>query len=129
MRWTLRASLVALALFVWGGCTGEAKTSSPVPEQVTRGRPLYVTYCSECHGSQGEGGIGPALIGSDRVYRIFGDAQRLYDFIFYSMPVNEPQRVKPEDKWDILAFILYSNDESPKGIILGPETAPKIDLR
>jgi len=30
------------------------------------GAPLYISYCSACHGANGEGAIGPALVGLDK---------------------------------------------------------------
>ena len=50
------ASVVVGLALVATACGGEA-----VPEELRPGRSVYADTCSACHGSSGQGGVGPAL--------------------------------------------------------------------
>jgi len=68
------------------GCGGGSSSSStttgpPAPRgaqakdaQLVRGRLIYKNYCAECHGTQGQGGVGPQLAGG-AVVRAFPNIQ------------------------------------------------------
>ena len=43
----------------------DTTVSESVRRQLTAGENLFVTHCANCHGSRGEGGIGPSLAGHD----------------------------------------------------------------
>lgn len=98
-------------------------------EQLERGERLYAFWCASCHGRGGEGGQQvPALAGPSRRYPCrFPDARALYEWVSRSMPPEDVLR--PREYWDILAFLLWWNGELPRGLVLGPATAPGIPLR
>lgn len=52
----LAAVAIAMAVF-GGGCAGGA----PATPELRAGRDVYADRCSACHGSRGQGGVGPAL--------------------------------------------------------------------
>lgn len=57
-RISRRIRMVAVLALVLGACSG-------VPEEAT-GPEIYALSCARCHGSQLEGGVGPALgVGSN----------------------------------------------------------------
>src|SRR5712671_2808064 len=72
---TLHARLAAAALTVIGvsdlsvcaaaNLDSDTTVSESVRRQLTAGEKVFVTHCANCHGSRGEGGIGPALAGHD----------------------------------------------------------------
>jgi mono/diheme cytochrome c family protein len=43
----------------------------------TGGAPLYIAYCSACHGANGAGAIGPALVGLDKTLDEFVEITRI----------------------------------------------------
>lgn len=47
-----------------GGREGGAEMGAVTTEAPVNGRSLYASNCAGCHGSQGEGGMGPALAAS-----------------------------------------------------------------
>ena len=98
-------------------------------EQLQRGERLYAFWCGACHGRGGEGEQQvPPLVGPSRRYPCrFPDARRLYEWVSRSMPPEDVLR--PQQYWDILAFLLRRNGELPPGLVLGPATAPGIPLR
>lgn len=49
------AAIVLVAVFV-AGCGGSGPSA-----EVAEGRAVYGATCSACHGSAGEGGVGPSL--------------------------------------------------------------------
>jgi cytochrome c len=85
-------------------------------EQAGRGEALYVERCGECHGQGLEGDdISPPLIGSDFLWDwnglTLGD---LFERIVLSMPEENPRSMTPQQKADVLAFVLLQN-EIPAG--------------
>ena len=97
-------------------------------EQTERGGAAFRTICAKCHGEQGQGGDGPRLIGSPNGLKGYLTAKGLFDFASKEMPFDNPASLKPEEYWDILAFILDANKLLPPDTILGPENAANIRL-
>jgi cytochrome c551 len=85
-----------------------AKPGSPPPAQASahvavgdarRGEAIFRDSCAGCHGSGGEGGIGPRLVG-DRISLARAEAQ--IDAGGGAMP---PGLVKGRDERDVLAYV------------------------
>jgi mono/diheme cytochrome c family protein len=72
---TIHARFAAVAFMVVGvsdlsvcaaaKLESDTTVSESVRRQLTAGETLCVTHCANCHGSRGEGGIGPSLAGHD----------------------------------------------------------------
>jgi cytochrome c len=92
-------------------------------EQIERGKALFASRCAGCHGSAGQGGDGPRLIGSPNGLAGYQTAQRLFEYTSAEMPADSPGSLKPAEVWDVLAFILDSNRLLPPGTTLGPDNA------
>ena len=80
-------------------------------EQSKRGADTYAANCASCHGGDLAGdGFAPALAGSDFASNwndlSVGD---LFERMRISMPPNDPSKVPPQGKADILAFVLDQN--------------------
>lgn len=68
-RWTRRTVLLIVAASgLLGACGGGGSSSSDAPTgeeasdvELRRGREIYVASCALCHGTRGQGGIGPKL--------------------------------------------------------------------
>jgi cytochrome c len=93
---------------IWDGVYTEA--------QAQRGATLYSKGCAECHG-EGLGGddMNPPLLGSDFLWDWNGlSVGDLFDRIVTSMPEGKPQSMTPQEKADVLAFMLMQN-ELPAG--------------
>jgi S-disulfanyl-L-cysteine oxidoreductase SoxD len=129
-------SLLAVLLFACGG--EKAESSGPATPagggaaasggattfaaQVSAGQKLYGEKCASCHGSSGEGGKGPRVVGmdkgalpldppADRKYRKnqFKTAADVAEFVVKAMPPGGDSSLKEEDYWAILAFDLHAN--------------------
>lgn len=76
------------------------------------GKPLYVTYCADCHGNKGEGKVEdtttyPPLWGKSSFNRKagLGDPEMLSSFIYWNMPYQMAELSEQQAR-DIAAFIL-----------------------
>jgi len=74
-----------------------------------RARNNAFDICASCHGSTGEGGYGPAIIGSNANLNTFGTAQRLLNYISEQMPQGAPGSLSDLDYLKILAFLLVED--------------------
>ena len=63
--------------------------------------------CADCHGAEGEGDYGPAIIGT--ALKSYGTAQRLFDYISTEMPQDRPGRLSGSTYLQILAYILIES--------------------
>ena len=80
----LAAAIPALAC---GGSTGARAQSSPFPTgaaahdaQLLLGRTVFSSHCAQCHGSSGQGGVGPSFNGGV-LLRTFPTAARQVAFV------------------------------------------------
>jgi cytochrome c len=96
--------------------------------QAERGAAIFQAICSKCHGAQGQGGDGPRLIGSPNGLAEYLTVPKLYAFIKTNMPVDNPNSLKDEEYWDVLAFVLDGNGLLPPDVALGPDTADNVNL-
>lgn len=136
---SLRAGLflvLALAAIQCASQTGSTPSAAPTQmesskaqvTQLERGEALFLANCARCHGQQGEGDIGPPLMGPTHGLRGYGTARGLFDYVSQTMPFDAAGSLPEQDYWDILAFILTGNEVLPEGTILGPDTADDVQL-
>ncbi len=108
--------------FYWVGESGRLvqAAESFAHERVSKGRVIYTEQCLSCHGSQGEGGVGPAL--NDRVL-----LKNTLDEVFFSvirsgipntqMPawsVDYGGPLTDEDVRDVVAFMRAWEPTAPE---------------
>lgn len=65
--------MLLLLLLMLVGCGGES-----TPDPLRQGRSIYADTCSVCHGSRGQGGVGPAL---DQVTATWPDCAEQIEWI------------------------------------------------
>jgi S-disulfanyl-L-cysteine oxidoreductase SoxD len=80
-------------------------------EQATRGKTLYASECSSCHGAELTGGeMAPGLAGGEFISGWDGlTVGDLFERIRISMPQNSPGSLSGQQNADILAFIFTVN--------------------
>lgn len=144
MRWPSRTLAATLTIVVLAGCATSEDASAPASpdasgttlpasdapggDQLARGAEFYAASCASCHGVDGEGDIGPALIGERYGFRSRGTAQGLYDYVSEAMPFDAPGSLPDQEYWDTLAWILDQNGLLPDGTELGPENASDVSV-
>jgi cytochrome c len=70
---------------------------------------VYATQCASCHGVEGEGFIGPPVIGSGAALGVYANGKRLLDYIEVTMPQSNPGGLSDEQYLQVLAYILVLN--------------------
>lgn len=79
-------------------------------ELATAGKEVYTVWCSACHGDQGQGIVGPALIGPRASPAKFGrTASDLYGYIRMAMPQNAPGSLSTEQYLQVTSYLLIQN--------------------
>lgn len=103
-----------------GPAIPEAAQVDPALGDAARGMELFRTNCAQCHNAVGAGGAlsegkyAPALTDTDPVH--------IYEAMLtgpQSMPVFNDANLTPEDKRDVIAYIVEQQDGSPGGFSLG----------
>jgi cytochrome c oxidase subunit 2 len=84
----------------------------------TAGKTIYSNNCASCHGENGEGGVGPALWGSNATLGTYSgvtlfnnDAQEMLNFISTKMPLSAPGSLSHEQYIDVLSYILVQDKQ------------------
>ena len=93
-------------------------------EQATRGKALYASECSSCHGAELTGGeMAPGLAGGEFISGWDGlTVGDLFERIRISMPQNSPGSLSGQQNADILAFV-FSVNKFPTGTSELPKEA------
>jgi S-disulfanyl-L-cysteine oxidoreductase SoxD len=103
---------------------------------VAAGRELFAAQCSRCHGPNGEGNVGPILVGgqgtlaSPKPLKTVGSywpyATTLWDYINRAMPFDQPGLLKPPEVYAAVAYILNLNGIIRADQIVDTKSLPKI---
>lgn len=93
-----------------GTNTTTPASSEPTAGQLAAaGQGVFSQKCASCHGDQGQGLIGPALIGSSAALTPYATGRGLYDFISTNMPQNAPGSLSPDEYLQVVSLILVRN--------------------
>lgn len=94
-----------------------AASKSPVTGATTdqgvadAGVAVYQQHCQACHGDQGQGLVGPAVIGRRASPAKFGPtAADLHGYIRSSMPQNAPGSLSAEQYLQVTTYLLVQNE-------------------
>ena len=103
---------------------------------VAAGREVFAAQCSRCHGPNGEGDVGPLLVGgqgtlrSAKPLKTVGSyrpyATTLWDYINRAMPFDQPGLLKPPDVYAAVAYILNLNGIIREDQVIDAKSLPKI---
>lgn len=75
------------------------------PEAVEAGKAQFLDACAACHGTNGEGGIGPSLVDGREVRR--ADDEQLFNSIQQGVPGADmpPFPFPDEQVWNLVGFV------------------------
>ena len=73
------------------------------------GQSVFAGNCAICHGSNGQGITGPAIIGPSEALVKYQTAQGLLQFISAAMPLSNPGSLSPQQYSDVLTYLLVQN--------------------
>jgi hypothetical protein len=99
--------------------------------QALAGAKVFAAHCAQCHGTQLEGGAGPALVGPDFTDSVASDHLSLGDFfgmVAYQMPYDAPGSLSHADYENVVAFLLSRNGQTfgPAGIVYDTAMQSKV---
>ena len=105
---------------------------------VAVGAHVFAAQCAACHGAQGQGLIGDALVGgqgtlaSAKPKRTVGSywpyATTLFDYIRRAMPYNAPESLSADDVYAVCAFLLNQNGIVPADTRLDAQSLPAVKM-
>jgi mono/diheme cytochrome c family protein len=122
--WTVVVAMAALAWIAAVGRTPvaslEARTQEPAAAsvwdgvyteaQAARGLAVYRERCVSCHGEKLDGGMGPAVAGTDFMADWQGrTVSDLFQRIQLTMPLDDPGKLTPKETADLLAYVFSIN--------------------
>ncbi|MFM0309776.1 cytochrome c [Paraburkholderia sp. RL17-383-BIF-A] len=103
---------------------------------VATGAHVFAAKCAACHGAQGQGGLGDALVGgqgtlaSAKPKRTVGSywpyATTLFDYIRRAMPYNAPESLSADEVYAVSAFLLNQNGIVPANTRLDAASLPRV---
>jgi mono/diheme cytochrome c family protein len=103
---------------------------------VAAGREVFAAQCSRCHGPNGEGNVGPILVGgqgtlaSPKPLKTVGSywpyATTLWDYINRAMPFDQPGLLKPPEVYAAVAYVLNLNGIIREDQVIDATSLPKI---
>lgn len=100
-----------------------------------KGKTIFISYCAACHGTQGEGGVGPNM--TDNYWIHGGDIKDLFKVVKYGVPekgmISWKSQLSPVQMQQVSSYILTlvgtnpPNQKEPQGELYEPasETAPE----
>lgn len=131
-----RAEIIAAeelkALVAEEGPVLDASTVTLFEGDMTRAKQMYETNCASCHGSAGEGGVGPNL--TDEYWKHGGGISNLFETIQNGVPAKGmiawKSILKPEHIREVSSYILTMqgtnppNGKAPEGDLWVEEASP-----
>ena len=110
----------------------------PGSGSVTAGRQLFAAQCARCHGPNGEGDVGPRLVGgrgtlnTPRPIKTVGSfwpyATTLWDYINRAMPFDQPGRLTPPEVYAAVAYVLNLNGIVAAEDVMDAASLPKVRM-
>jgi cytochrome c len=119
---------LAMSLAIGGMAAIAVPPIAAQDEQLQRGKAVYEERCAKCHGEQGQGKLGRALIGPAANLGGYGTARGLFDYTRKIMPIDAPGKLLESEYWAVLAYILNQNRILPDGTTLSRQNAANVRL-
>jgi hypothetical protein len=105
---------------------------------VAQGRTLFTAQCARCHGPNGEGDVGPRLVGGQgtlatpRPLKTVGSfwpyATTLWDYVNRAMPFDRPGLLEPSEVYAAVAFLLNLNGIVGDDVVMNSTTLPAVRM-
>ena len=81
---------------------------TPLPGDTTRGKQVFASTCTVCHGANGEGTVAAPALWGDKSYNIGAGMARVNTaaaFIHKLMPRDRPGTLSPQQAFDVAAYV------------------------
>ena len=117
--------------------------ASPAPGQIatfqqlaSTGSTVFANSCAVCHGTNGQGGVGPALWGPNATLGKYAgttlfnnNAQAMLNFISTNMPLSAPGSLTHQQYIDLLCYILIQDNQVSSSNTFNENQLANITLR
>jgi len=112
----------------WDTAVGpEGKELPPGKGTAAEGAKIFSARgCSWCHGPNGEEGPGPRLVGGGIAGWAF--ATTIWDYINRAMPLNGEGNLKPDEVYNLTAFLLHRNGIIKEGDVVDAASLPNVQM-
>jgi mono/diheme cytochrome c family protein len=109
--------------------TSPPATVTPMAQTLAAlGQEIFADKCAVCHGQQGQGVTGPAIIGLSAGLEKYNTGQGLFDYISGAMPKNAPGSLTNQQYLEVVAFLLLENGYVQADAPLNMERLDQIQL-
>jgi cytochrome c len=125
---------MALFLIACGQTESPPATATPMATEPTAqtlaasGQEIFADKCAVCHGQQGQGVTGPAIIGLSVGLKKYNTGEGLFDYISRAMPQNAPASLTNQHYLEVVAFLLLENGHVQANAPLNMERLDQIQL-
>lgn len=115
--------VVCLLVSACGGASGTTGTTTTTTTSTTTttqadtfgslaqlGKNVYASNCAACHGANGGGGVGPAVIGNTNIPQIYHNASQLLSYIRTTMPQSSPGSLSLQLYQQVLCYLMVQNN-------------------
>jgi len=108
-----------------------------------QGATIFTQKCARCHGPTGVEGPFDRLVGreprhgfpfgrADSLTRTIGNywpyATTVFDYINRAMPYDAPGSLKPNEVYDVVAFLLWRNEIIGDTAVMNARTLPRVRM-
>jgi PQQ-dependent dehydrogenase (methanol/ethanol family) len=129
--WRAAGALGALALLMTGAVVSAQGSGGYTQAQASAGATVYASRCAVCHGTNLQGGAGPALTGSafkTSINASYKTAGELLDFISKQMPADAPGTLSAEQYANVTAYLISQNGYAAGSTPLSAANAGSVKL-
>jgi mono/diheme cytochrome c family protein len=110
--------------------TTTSSSSGPTAGELTAsGQTVFATYCTACHGDNGQGVTAPAIIGSNAHLAKYNTAQGLLDFVDTVMPANAPGSLSAQQYLEVVTYLLVQNNDVTSDTVINTNQLGAITLK
>jgi cytochrome c len=99
----------------------------PGEGSVASGRQVYGQKCAWCHGPTGTELPGDTVL-VPTIARNWCCATTLYDYIHRTMPFYQPQSLKPDEVYGLVALLLHWNGIVPESFVADRRSVPGVAM-
>jgi mono/diheme cytochrome c family protein len=102
------------------------------------GKAVFAAKCQKCHGSKGDGDIGPPLVGGQgtlatakplkTVGSFWPYATTVWDYVHRAMPFDQAGTLKNDEVYGVVAYVLFLNGIVEERQTMNASTLAKVRM-
>lgn len=139
----LIGGFIVAVVLLFVSCSKQAETKQITPtatqqtslntliqagQEADEGSYVFTESCAKCHGDNGQGGTGPAILGANARLSKYGTAQGLLGFMENSHQ-DTSGNLSHQQYLQVLAFMLVRDNYLAASDVFNPEQLQKVTLK